>query len=247
MKKILKIVLVCLLIVSITPVSKIVIQAAEVKPNTTNISVRVGQMYQLKITGSSETPVWTSSNKKIVTVDSNGKIKGVKEGEATITSKVSEISYTTKIKVVKKITDEDFFYGEYFFDGSLYAITGSFFIDDVKGKEGYFTSYDTSSNNTEPSLESTMRHISVGDKSSKVLNAYGYAKYIKYSSKDFIHKYVAKNYPDVDVKSRWKSYLEYTYIEKAEGLAGEYRIRFYIDSNNKVTEVMYIKDYNSFK
>jgi hypothetical protein len=244
MKKIVKIVLVCLLILSVTPVSKIVVQAAELKLNTTSIAVRVGQTYQLKITGSSETPVWTSSNKKIVTVDSNGKIKGVKKGTVTVTASLSGKKYTAKIAIVDAITYDDFYFEDYELSGNVYATFCQNFIDNAEGKEGYFYSYDDSSQTKVGGRPE--RSIVVGSKSSEVLKVYGYTKAIKYSADDLIHKYVAKNYPDVDVKSRWKSYLEYTYIEKDEGLEGEYRIRFYIDSDNKVTEIMYIKDYDSF-
>lgn len=54
-----------------------------------------------------------------------------------------------------------------------------------------------------------------------------------------------KNYPSFDVK-RWVKYLEYKFTDIENDTTGEYRIRFYIDSNNKVTEIMYIKDYAKF-
>lgn len=47
--------------------------------------------------------IWESSNEKIVTVDSSGRIDGVSEGNVTITAKVGEVSDKAEIK----ITDTD--------------------------------------------------------------------------------------------------------------------------------------------
>jgi uncharacterized protein YjdB len=69
------------------PVSKL-------KVANTKVSVNNGKTLALKVTavnaaGKSITAAktWTSSNKKIVTVDKNGKIKGIKKGTAKITAK----------------------------------------------------------------------------------------------------------------------------------------------------------------
>jgi uncharacterized protein YjdB len=44
---------------------------------------------------------WTSSNKKIATVTSSGKVKGIKAGTATITAKVGKKTVKATVTVAK--------------------------------------------------------------------------------------------------------------------------------------------------
>ena len=69
-------------------------------------------------------------------------------------------------------------------------------------KKGYFESSDCVDCNKE-GICCTSRGIANGDTLSNVKKAYGYTKLVAYSDDDLIHKYVANNCPDVDVKSRW--------------------------------------------
>lgn len=46
---------------------------------------------------------WSSSNKKVASVSSKGKVTGKKEGSATVTAKVGAASYKCKVKVVKNM------------------------------------------------------------------------------------------------------------------------------------------------
>ena len=77
---------------------------AKPKLNKTKISVKTGKTYTLKVNGTTRTPKWKSSNKKVVSVDRNGKVKGLKAGKtATITVQLaSGLKKSFKVKVQKK-------------------------------------------------------------------------------------------------------------------------------------------------
>ncbi len=75
--------------------------------NKTSATLTVGKTMTLKATvtpkNASTKLTWTSSNKKIATVDSSGKVKGVKAGTATITVKTSNgKSASCKVTVITK-------------------------------------------------------------------------------------------------------------------------------------------------
>lgn len=53
------------------------------------VSVYVGKTKQLKVSGTSTSVKWTTSNSKIVTVSSKGLIKGKKAGKAIVTATTS--------------------------------------------------------------------------------------------------------------------------------------------------------------
>lgn len=59
----------------------------------------VGKKLQLKVEGTAKNIKWRSSDKKIVKVNSNGKITGVKKGTATITATVGGKKLKCKVKV----------------------------------------------------------------------------------------------------------------------------------------------------
>lgn len=220
------------------------VEAAQVKLSTSSVTISVGQTYALKVTGTTKKVTWTSSNNKIALV-SNGKIKGIKTGSATITATVDKKKYTAKVTVVNNISSDDFSFEEYVPDVNAYAMVYTEFINEKKNQDGIFHSFDSSDGSKE-GIKKTARGIIIGSKSSEVLKAYGNESAIKYSSKDYIHQYVEKNYPEFDT-SRWVKYLEYKYTEKSGDSKGEYRIRFYLDKDSKVTEIMFIKNYNGFK
>ncbi len=58
-----------------------------------------GASYKMSFSGTTIKATWSSSNKKIVTIDANGKMVAKKKGSATITGKISGKSYKCKIKV----------------------------------------------------------------------------------------------------------------------------------------------------
>jgi len=76
--------------------------AAKIELNKTNATVCVGQTVKLKVTNYASSKVtWTSSNKKIATVTSSGKVKGIKAGTVTITAKVGKKTVKATITVAK--------------------------------------------------------------------------------------------------------------------------------------------------
>lgn len=79
---------------------------AKAKPtlNKTKITIFVKKSYQLKVKGTSKKAKWTTSNKKVVAVNSKGKITAKKKGTAKITAKVSGKRYTCKVTVKQPVT-----------------------------------------------------------------------------------------------------------------------------------------------
>lgn len=83
------------------------INTSKVNLNKTSLSVKVGSTAALKATVSPsnatyKTVIWSSSNKKVATVDANGKIKAVAPGTVYITAKTKDTGKTAKCKVTVK-------------------------------------------------------------------------------------------------------------------------------------------------
>ena len=72
------------------------------KLNKTSITLKVGQTYQLKLSGTNQKITWKSSNSKIVTVNKTGKLFAKSAGNATITAQVNGIRFVCKVKIQKK-------------------------------------------------------------------------------------------------------------------------------------------------
>lgn len=96
-------------------ISKSVTVASLVKEvilNQTSVNLNEGNTYQLTtIISPSDAPnktlEWDSSNTEIATVDSNGKITAIKQGQATIVAKTtdgSNITATCEVKVLKLVS-----------------------------------------------------------------------------------------------------------------------------------------------
>ena len=91
-----------------TDMKAVNIKAKSVKINASTKNVEIGKYIELDTTfspqGSKEEKItWTSSNKKIATVDSNGKVKGIKAGKVTIIAKSKNgLKSSITIKVVKE-------------------------------------------------------------------------------------------------------------------------------------------------
>lgn len=80
------------------------VEAATIKLNKTKITLDLGMSYTLKVSGTTKTVKWTSSDKKIVDVTNKGKITALAEGTATITASVSSKKLTCKVTVTDKLT-----------------------------------------------------------------------------------------------------------------------------------------------
>lgn len=80
--------------------SSYTVQAAStVKINIKSKTLNVNEAYTLKITGTKKKVTWSSSDKSVATINSNGKVTAKKKGTATITAKVGNKKYICKIKV----------------------------------------------------------------------------------------------------------------------------------------------------
>lgn len=83
--------------------------------NKTKVNINQGKTYTLKVKGTSRKVTWSSSNKKIATVNSKGKVSAKKKGTATITAKVGSkklkckvtVKYVKKVKAVYMYIDYD--------------------------------------------------------------------------------------------------------------------------------------------
>lgn len=75
---------------------------AAVKLNKKKVTLYVGKSTTLKVKGTKKKAKWTSSNKKVATVSSKGKVKAKKKGTAKITAKIGKKKYTCKVTVKQK-------------------------------------------------------------------------------------------------------------------------------------------------
>lgn len=97
MRKRLYILILCVIMLMLTvPVS------AGTRINKKKATLYIGNTVQLKILGTNEKAKWKSSNKKVATVSSKGKVKAKRTGKATITATVGKKKYTCKITVKQK-------------------------------------------------------------------------------------------------------------------------------------------------
>ena len=72
------------------------------KLNKTSITLKVGQTYQLKLSGTNQKITWKSSNPKIVAVNKAGRLQAKSAGNATVTAQVNGIRFVCKVKIQKK-------------------------------------------------------------------------------------------------------------------------------------------------
>jgi hypothetical protein len=85
--------------VELSIISSAHVEAATVKLNKTKISIYVGNSDTLTLTGTKLKTTWTTSDKKIAVVSTNGVVKGIKRGTVTITAKVGNSKYNCKVTV----------------------------------------------------------------------------------------------------------------------------------------------------
>ena len=68
-----------------------------------NIDLSVGKNVTLKMNGTKQKVTWSSSDKKIASVNKKGIVKGIKKGNAIITANIGGKKYTCKVTVKKNI------------------------------------------------------------------------------------------------------------------------------------------------
>ncbi len=79
--------------------------ATAVKISKKKITIYVGSVKKLILKGADASGIkWTSSDKKVATVSSKGKVKGIKEGKATISAKYKGKKYTCNVTVKNQKT-----------------------------------------------------------------------------------------------------------------------------------------------
>lgn len=76
-------------------------EAATVGLNKMNIKINVGETYQLKLLGTEGKVKWSSGNKSIANVSSNGFVIGKKIGTIIVTASIDGIEYDCTVWVVK--------------------------------------------------------------------------------------------------------------------------------------------------
>lgn len=81
----------------------VTVQAATIKLNKKSLTLKKGQSSTLKVTGTKKKVQWSSSNKKIATVSSKGKVTAKKAGTTYIKAKVNGKTLSCKV-VVKNTT-----------------------------------------------------------------------------------------------------------------------------------------------
>lgn len=82
------------------PANYVVTQAqAAVSISTKKKTLYVNESFMLSVKGTTKTVKWSSSNKKVATVTSMGKVTAKKKGTATITAKVGKKSYKCVVTV----------------------------------------------------------------------------------------------------------------------------------------------------
>ena len=77
--------------------------SAQTKSSNKSITLNVGKTYTLKVTGTKKKVTWSSSNKKIATVSTKGKITAKKRGYCTITAKYGKKKLTYKVTVKQPV------------------------------------------------------------------------------------------------------------------------------------------------
>lgn len=81
---------------------KIIVKKKSLKISPSSLNLAVGERYTIKVTElkpSASKIIWKSSNRNCVTVDSSGRIKGIKKGTAVITAYIYGESVQKKCKV----------------------------------------------------------------------------------------------------------------------------------------------------
>lgn len=85
---------------NLVPITSInYVEAAKVKISKSKATLIKGQTLKLEVKNTSAKIKWTTSNKKIATVNSSGKVTAKSSGTATITAKVGSKQYKCKVKI----------------------------------------------------------------------------------------------------------------------------------------------------
>ena len=94
---------------TVTPPSTVAV--TNVKIEATKTTIKVGETTILKAvveptTATNKKVTWSSSDDKVATIDSKGQVKGIKEGEATITATTEDGNKKATLKITIEKKDE---------------------------------------------------------------------------------------------------------------------------------------------
>lgn len=182
--------------------------------NRTSATLMAGKKITLTMTGTTNTVTYVSKNEDIASVTEAGVVKGLKKGTAVIEASVDGVVRTFTLTVVAKMSKKDFgkFNGENFVSFCVRKgyNRGYAWVGQWKGGSKKKTTY---------------RGIKIGKSKSNITKAYGELTWKKCTSKDPFTKMKGLK------KNKVKKYADVTY--------GKYRIRFYVNSKNKVVAIIY--------
>lgn len=102
---------------------KVTVTNPNVKINQSNITILYGNTTQLKLLNNTQTATWKTSNSKVATVSSTGKVSAVGKGSTTITATIGSKKYTCKVTVEQP----------YFSNNTLYVYVKETKTNPLKG------------------------------------------------------------------------------------------------------------------
>jgi hypothetical protein len=107
LKKVSKFILLAIIaLLTLMPLSNV--QAAQkIKISKSSLTLNVGQVRRLTISGITDRVTWKSSDKSIATVSKKGNVKALSEGIVTITGTINKKTYTCDVTVLPKILTEE--------------------------------------------------------------------------------------------------------------------------------------------
>ena len=76
----------------VSPEPTPVVDTSKIKLSKKTMNLMAGKKITLKVTGTTSTVTWTSSDESVATVSDKGVVKGIKKGKATITVKCNGIT-----------------------------------------------------------------------------------------------------------------------------------------------------------
>lgn len=94
---------------TVTPPSTVAVTNVKIEATKTTIKVGETTILQAVVeptTATNKKVTWSSSDDKVATIDSNGQVKGIKEGEATITATTEDGNKTATLKITIEKKDE---------------------------------------------------------------------------------------------------------------------------------------------
>jgi uncharacterized protein YjdB len=78
---------------------KINAKTASIKISSKSISLKVGEIERLEVTGTRKSIDWDSHNNTVATVDAEGKVTGIGEGTTVITAKVDGVTLRCNVTI----------------------------------------------------------------------------------------------------------------------------------------------------